>query len=129
MGQENADNAPRSKVFEALMRLKATEKKKPSAYASKRYELNVDSENHLVELKTTYESSAENVLSKLDALERKMTGGDNYLSFYNEKKALEDKLLLTLDSIERDNARVPISLLKRLQLKKDSIEKVRKNFK
>lgn len=118
-----------SKSYEALMRLKGTEKHKIDGYAVKKFELKIDSENHLVELKTTYESTAESVLSKLDAMERKMTGGENYLTLYNEKKALEDKLLSTLSLIEKDSARVSASLLKRLQQKREAIERVRKNFK
>lgn len=118
-----------SRSYEALMRLKSTEKRKFDGNAVKKFELRVDSDNHLVELKTTYESTAESALSKLDALERKMTGGENYLTLYNEKKALEDKLISTLGLIEKDSARVPVSLLKRLQQKRDTIERTRKNFK
>lgn len=120
---------PQSRAYEALMRLKATEKHKVDSNAVKKFELRVDSENHLVELKTTYESTAESLLSKLDALERKMSGGDNYLTLYNEKKALEDKLLSTLSLIEKDSTRVPLSLLKRLQQKRDAIERSKKSFK
>lgn|SRR3989338_2903200 len=117
-----------SKSYEALMRLKGTEKHKIDGYAVKKFELSVDSDNHLVELKTTYESTAESVLSKLDALERKMSGGDNYLTLYNERKALQDKLLSTLALIEKDSTRVPVSLLKRLQQKRESIQRAQKNF-
>ena len=126
---KNKEASNKSRSFEALMRLKSTEKHKTSGMAVKRFELSVDSDNHLVELKATYENTAENVLSKLDSLERKMSSGDNYLSFYNEKRALEDQLLKILDSIEKDGSKVPVSLLKRLQSKRDLIEKTRKNFK
>lgn len=117
-----------SRAYEALMRLKSTEKQHETGLATRKFELRVDSENHLVEVKTSHESNAENLLSKLESLERKMTGGDNYLSFYNEKKALEDGVMAALDAIQRQNVKVPLSLLKRLQAKKASIEAARKNF-
>lgn len=119
-----------SRSYEALMRLKTSEKRKPTdANVVKKYELRVDSENNLVELKTVYENQAESALSKLEALERKMSGGDNYLTFYNEKKALEDKLLGILSAIEKERASISMPLLKKMQYKRDIIERNRKNFK
>ncbi len=78
-------------------------------------------------VKTLPESNIIALLTKIEALEREMKGGDNYLSLYYDMKNLEEKFLRMAEQIERHNFQVSQDAKKRIMLRKERIEAKSKN--
>ncbi|MFH1210637.1 MAG: hypothetical protein V1645_01855 [archaeon] len=77
-------------------------------------------------VKTLPESNIISLLSKIEALEREMKGGDNYLSLYYDMKNLEEKFVRMAEQIERHNFQVSADTKKRILLRKEKIEAKKK---
>lgn len=77
-------------------------------------------------VKTLPESNIIALLTKIEALERQMKGGDNYLSLYYDMKNLEEKFLRMAEQIERHNFQVSNDAKKRILLRKEKIEAKKK---
>lgn len=77
-------------------------------------------------VKTLPESNIIALLTKIEALEREMKGGDNYLSLYYDMKNLEEKFLRMAEQIERHNFQVSQDTKKKILLRKEKIEAKKK---
>lgn len=73
-------------------------------------------------VKTIPEGNVITLLNKIEALEREMKGGDNYLSLYHDMKNLEEKFMRMAEQIERHNFQISQDTKKRIILRKDKIE-------
>jgi len=77
-------------------------------------------------VKTLPESNIISLLTKIEALERQMKSGDNYLSLYYDMKNLEEKFLRMAEQIERHNFQVSAETKKRILQRKEKIDAKKK---
>jgi len=77
-------------------------------------------------VKTLPESNVITLLTKIEALERQMKDGENYLSLYYDMKNLEEKFLRMAEQIERHNFQVSGDIKKKIIARKEKIEAKKK---
>ncbi len=113
----------RESTLEVLKRLKAeegrsTEKREPFIIEK--------GDDGFPVVRTLPETNIIALLTKIEAMERQMKGGDNYLSMYYDMKNLEEKFLRMAEQIERHNFQVSADTKKKIMLRKEKIEGKRK---
>jgi len=77
-------------------------------------------------VKTLPETNIIALLTKIEAMERQMKTGENYLSMYYDMKNLEEKFIRMAEQIERHNFQVSAETKKRIMLRKERIEAKKK---
>lgn len=113
------DPRKRESTFDVLNRLKSQE----SRTFEKREPFVLEKgDDDFPTVKTIPEGNVVNLLNKIEALEREMKGGDNYLSLYHDLKNLEEKFMRMAEQIERHNFQISQDTKKRIILRKDKIE-------
>lgn len=113
----------RESTIDVLRRLKAQEGKK----FEKRDPFVLEKgDDGFPVVKTLPESNIISLLTKIEALERQMKSGDNYLSLYYDMKNLEEKFLRMAEQIDRHNFQVSADTKKRIVLRKEKIEAKKK---
>jgi hypothetical protein len=120
-----AEKAPerRESTIDVLRRLKAQEGK--SVEKRDPFILEKGDDGFPI-VKTLPESNIISLLTKIEALERQMKSGDNYLSLYYDMKNLDEKFLRMAEQIERHNFQVSQDTKKRIILRKEKIEAKKK---
>lgn len=113
----------RETTIDVLKRLKAQEGKK----FEKRDPFVLEKgEDDFPVVRTLPETNIIVLLSKIEALERQMKEGDNYLSLYYDMKNLEEKFLRMAEQIERHNFQVSAETKKRIITRRDKIDSKKK---
>lgn len=115
----------RESTFEVLKRMKAMEKVPPPE--KKDPFILEQSDNEFLVVKTIPESNILKLLTKIEALEKKMEDSNNYLSFFYEMRSLEDKFFRMAEQIEKYDFQISPDAKKRVMSMKERIEARRKS--
>ncbi len=106
-------------VRERLERLKSEEEKPKPKHI--RFDFEIKKESIATNIP---EHNIEIILDRMEKLERKMNSDSgNYLGFFYDLKAMEEKFLNELDKIKRNNLQISEELLKKIQRRKTLIDK------
>lgn len=118
LGIKKAETPRRESTLEVLKRLKANEgrpvEKKDPFILEK-------GDDGFPIVKTLPESNVISLLTNIEAMERKMKDGENYLSLYYDMKNLEEKFLRMTEQIERHNFQISADTKKKIMLRKEKI--------